>query len=236
VPKSKFQETFNEEWDTVLAEGRVLNALDACAKLEVDAETIDEEWAKAKKAKRLVKFGGGFYCGRIEMEGKEPLYTLNAFFMSMRSKFTKPECKIHYFVVQFDASKLTWADFRGKVLGPTDPATAPADSLRGQIMSGWEALGLTAAPNTGDNGVHASASPFEGLAEKMNWLSLDPAEDPFGKVLLETISLEMLKEFTVDPQVKLPGGGGKKGSLFDQLEDMDFSEACAKCKAIAAEQ
>jgi hypothetical protein len=34
----------------------------------------------------------------------------------------------------------------------------------------WEALGLRAPCNTSDNGVHASASPFEGLAEKMNWL------------------------------------------------------------------
>ena len=28
-----------------------------------------------------------------------------------------------------------------------------------------------AKPNTGDNGVHASASPFEALAERMNWVS-----------------------------------------------------------------
>jgi len=235
VPKDKFSATFSEEWDAVLAEGRVLNALDACAKLGVSADEIDAEWGKAKKAGRLVKFGGGFYCGRVEVEGKAPLYTLNAFFMSMRAKFTGPEATIHYFVVRFDASKLTWADFRGKVLGPTDPATAPADSLRGQIMSGWEALGLSAPPNTGDNGVHASASPFEGLAERMNWLSLDPAEDRFGKALLEAMPLEQLKEFTVDPQVTLPGDG-KKGSLFDQLEDLDYPDALAKCKEIAAAQ
>merc|ERR1712216_1111404 len=112
----------------------------ACQKLGIDAEEIDHAWAAAKKAKRLVKFGGGFYCGRLELEGKEPLYTFNAFFMSMRSKFTAPTVKIHYFEVEFDAANLRWADFRGKVLGPTDPSTAPADSLRGQIMSGWEAL------------------------------------------------------------------------------------------------
>ena len=31
-----------------------------------------------------------------------------------------------------------------------------------------------------------------------------------------------------------PGGDGKKGSLFDQLEDLDFDECLAKVKAIAA--
>ena len=154
--------------------------------------------------------------------------------MSMRSKFTQPDKKIHYFSVEFDASQLAWSSFRGDVLGPTDPASAPADSLRGKIMANWQDLGLETPPNTGDNGVHASASPFEGLAEKMNWLALDPAEDDFGKALLETMPLAQLKEFTVDPQVTLPGGEGKKGSLFDQLEDMDFPKAVEKCKAIAA--
>jgi nucleoside diphosphate kinase len=234
VPKDKFKETFSEEWDTVLAEGRVLNALDACKKLEIDADAIDAAWGEAKAAKRIVKFGGGFYCARVELEGKDPLYTLNAFFMSMRSKFTQPDQKIHYFSVEFDASTLAWSSFRGDVLGPTDPASAPANSLRGQIMSGWQDLGLASAPNTGDNGVHASASPLEGLAEKMNWLEIDPATDGFATALLGAgVPMEMLKEWTVDPQVKLPGGDGKKGSLFDQLEDMDFPDAVAKCKAIA---
>ena len=37
-------------------------------------------------------------------------------------------------------------------------------------------------------------------------------------------------------QVLLPGGDGKKGSLFDQLEDLDFADALSKCSAIAAAQ
>ena len=153
----------------------------------------------------------------------------------MRSKFTQPDKKIHYFSVEFDASQLAWSSFRGDVLGPTDPASAPADSLRGKIMANWQDLGLETPPNTGDNGVHASASPFEGLAEKMNWLQADPADDKFASAILAAgVPMEMLKAWTVDPQVLLPGGDGKKGSLFDQLEDMDFPKAVEKCKAIAA--
>eukprot|EP00961_Rhodomonas_salina_P258447 3493083-Rhodomonas_salina.1 len=85
--------------------------------------------------------------------------------MSMRGKFTAADAAVHYYVVEWDAGVLSWADFRGKVLGPTDPASAPAGSLRGTINADWEKLGLKAPPNTGDNGVHASASPLEGLAE-----------------------------------------------------------------------
>jgi hypothetical protein len=46
-------------------------------------------------------------------------------------------------------------------------------------------LKLAAKPTKGDNGVHASASPFEGLAEKMNWLGKSIAEETFGEALLK---------------------------------------------------
>jgi nucleoside diphosphate kinase len=61
------------------------------------------------------------------------------------------------------------------VLGPTDPKQAPEGSLRNMMLQRWQELGMTYEPNTGDNCVHASASPFEGLAERMNWLKADPA-------------------------------------------------------------
>ena len=235
---AEFETIFNEfepgvTWQKLLDEGRVLNALDACEKLGMDANTIDVEWGKAKKAKRIIKFGGGFYCAQLQPEGKEPLYTLNAFFMSMRAKFTDPSKQIHFFEVRFDAAKLAWADFRGKVLGPTDPATAPEDSLRGIINKDWQSLGLAEAPNVGDNGVHASASPFEGLAEKMNWLGQESATDSFAVAITESgVTSEMLQEWKTDPQVKLPAGG--TASIFDQLEDCDFDVAVAKCGEIAA--
>ena len=56
------------------------------------------------------------------------------------------------------------------MLGGTDPKAAEAGSARNMIFQQWRALGLAAEPDTGDNGVHASASPFEALAERVNWL------------------------------------------------------------------
>ena len=89
--------------------------------------------------------------------------------MAMREKYTKPGEKIHYYLVEWDPAKLSWEDFRGKVLGATDPATAADGSLRKTIFAQWKSLGLKSEPNVGDNGVHASASPLEGLFERMNW-------------------------------------------------------------------
>ena len=122
-----------------------------------------------------------------------------------------------------------------QVLGPTDPAKAPSASLRGMMYASWEALGLPGMPNTTDNGVHASASPFEGLAERMNWLEQPLATDPFGKKLLaEGLTPETIAAWAVDPRVPMPDG--KTGSLFDALEDLDLADCIATAAAINAVQ
>lgn len=222
IPTEKFEEFFGLSWAAALESGNVYNALDACAYLEIDADALDKLWGVCKKEKKLIKFGGGFYCGLIAVDGKTPVYVFNGFFMSMRAKYVTPGTSIHYYTVSFNSSTLSWGDFRGNVLGPTDPSTAPADSVRGKIMSDWQALGLTAQPDTGDNGVHASASPFEGLAERMNWLKVKAADDAFGaKLLARGISEETLKAWTLDPQVK-------GNSLFDSFEDIDCDQVLAK--------
>eukprot|EP00463_Aulacantha_scolymantha_P004304 TRINITY_DN536_c0_g2_i1.p1 TRINITY_DN536_c0_g2~~TRINITY_DN536_c0_g2_i1.p1 ORF type:complete len:160 (-),score=23.91 TRINITY_DN536_c0_g2_i1:405-884(-) len=147
--------------------------------------------------------------------------------MAMRSKFVNPEAVTKYYVVEWDAKKMSWEDFRGQLLGPTDPADAPKESLRGLVYKNWRKLGLKAKPNVGDNAIHASASPFEALAERLNWLEADLESDPYGKILLQAgISQETIKDWSVDPQVLY---GSRllpiKMSLFDSLEDTD-SDMC----------
>ena len=76
--------------------------------------------------------------GGLLDNGSKEIYVMNGFFMAMRSKFTSPDSSIYYFNCEWDPSVLAWADFRGKVLGPTDPAQAPPESLRGQIYKNWK--------------------------------------------------------------------------------------------------
>jgi len=228
VPASLFLEKFGLDWEEAKAQGVVYNALDACKLLDISSDALDDAWAVCKKANKLVKFGGGFYCGLIDsVPEKPPIYVFNGFFMSMRSKFVAPGTSIHYYVVQWSAESLAWKDFRGVVLGPTDPNDAPATSIRGQILARYQEFGLTSVPNTGDNGVHASASPFEGLAERMNWLKTPLEKDPFGQELLAAgIPASTIMEWSVDPQVK-----GR--SLFDSLEDTDSQTCIAKAVELA---
>jgi len=222
VPAAKFEESFGETWEDVLKAGRACNALEACAKFKCDPNELNDAWQKA----HVVKFGGGFYCGLVSLNDQQ-LYVFNAFFMTMRGKFVGKGTSIHCYEVQWDSKTLSWADFRGKLLGPTDPADGPEGSIRKTILDTWKELGLDSEPDKGDNGVHASASPFEGLAEKTNWLAASISKDSFGKALLEAgLSEETIKAWSVDPRVELPGG--EKGSIFDALEDMDADECLKK--------
>lgn len=121
------------------------------------------------------------------------------------------------------------------MLGPTDPSTAPGDSIRGTIFAEWRGLGLPREPNISDNGVHASASPMEALFERMNWLRLPMEFDAFGQWLLDhDVTPKMVEEWRRDPQVTCGKGQQRtKGSLYDALEDLDVDRCILKCQDIA---
>merc|ERR1712137_279108 len=121
-------------------------------------------------------------------------------------------------------------DFRARVIGETNPSVAPSESLRGAIFSNWRELGLQAEPNIGNNGVHASASPFEGLAERANWLNTPLGEDPFGKEMLAAgIPLKSIEEWTKDPNVFYEESDV---SVFDLFEDQEQDEILTRARTI----
>lgn len=214
VPAEKFREAFGVSWETVLQENRAFNAVEAQRELGIDVAGLNTLWLQTP----LVKFGGGFYCGEIKRDSGPSIFTFNAFFMTMRGKFVAADASIHYYVVEFDPDKLSWKDFRGSVLGPTDCSKAPESSLRGKMFKEWQLLDLKAEPNVSDNCVHASASPLEGLGERMNWLKVDIESDAFGAAALKAgISKATLESWVLDPQVN-----GR--SVFDQLEDKNVSD------------
>ena len=224
---AEFEKTFGLTWAEALKQGKVYNAIDGCAKLGIDGDQLDAKWGTLKRGINVIKFGGGFYCAEVD-----GIYIINGFYMSMRGKFTKPESSIYYYLVSWPTSALAWEDFRGKILGGTNPHEAAPGSLRKMVAQNWKTLGLLAEPDTGDNGVHASASPFEALSERINWVGVSVDADAFGKGLLAAgVPLSMIMHWTTDPQVNLPEGG--KGSLFDALEDLSADQCLAKATKIA---
>jgi len=227
VPEDKFKAAFGVSFQDAVKQNKVMNALDACKDLNIPALKMASLWADAKKNQKMTKLGGGFYCAEIE-HNKKKLYVFNGFYMSMRDAYTAKGKKIHYYVVEWDPARLSWKDFRGKVLGATDPKEAPADSLRGTVLRDWKSLGLTKEPNVGDNAVHGSASPFEGMVERMNWLGTKCANDTFCSELLNLgMGEKTILAWTKDPQVR-----GK--SLFDTLEDMNARNCAVKASSLVS--
>ena len=118
-----------------------------------------------------------------------------------------------------------------QLIGATDPSKADPESIRGQIAARFEELGLHGPCSTGANGVHASASPLEGLAEKMNWLQKPMVEESFGAALLRNgLSEERVLQWCLDARVKVGAAAAESGQaeeagIFDTLEDMD-APAC----------
>jgi hypothetical protein len=102
------------------------------------------------------------------------------------------------------------------------------------ILAQWQTLGLKSQPNIGENGVHASASPFEALAERMNWLKASPATDSFGKALVNAgIPSKTIEAWSVDPTVTYGSPEYPiKQSLFDSLEDTNSDMCLARAMMI----
>lgn len=226
--KDKFQECFGPTWEEALEQGLVFNAADGAEAVGITPEELAGKWDGLQRDVDMIKFGGGFYCGKVDN-----VFVINGFYLDMRSKYTVPGSSIYYFLTEWDARSLSWLDFRGRVLGTTDPSTAAPNSLRNTIFSEWSNLGLTACPDTGDNGVHASASPFEAMAERANWLRMQIECDFFGRALLASgLPLSTIQEWCSDPIVTFDG---KEQSLFDLLEDTNARECLSRASAIAGE-
>lgn len=226
--QDEFEKAFGLSWSDAVTKGMVYNLVDGAVKLGCSYSELGDKYDKLKKGETLLKFGGGFYCGKVD-----GIFVINGFYARMRSQFTVPGECIYFYEVQWDAARLSWADFRGKVLGGTDPKTADQASLRNEIYRDWKALTLDSEPNTGNNGLHASASPFEALAERTNWLGVPLTQDYFGRAMLAAgISLAMIKAWCDDPAVKFQS---KNQSLFDLLEDLDGRECLRKSQEIKAQ-
>ena len=84
-----FKKKFGISWDEALKAGLVYNAVDGCKKLGIGGAVMDAKWAKAKKDGALIKFGGGFYAGRIPMESVSPSSWASPLLLGLYALFAK---------------------------------------------------------------------------------------------------------------------------------------------------
>jgi len=236
--QAAFQMRFGQSWQAALEHGKVFNAAAAAERLCVDALGLEKVWRKIPKDD-VLKFGGGFYVGRIGPLGEGPdspnvFYCINGFYLQMRAGFVASGAQVRWFNVKWPASQLSWKRFRSEVIGSTNPEQAAVGSVRRSLFEQWKQLGLPEQPTTGLNGVHASASALEGLFERVNWLSLAGVEaDPYGRSLVAqaNIPAEVLTSWAQDPAVMFEGA---PQSVFDLHDGLD-AEPCLRRAAVVHE-
>ena len=103
--KAEFEAKFGVGWDTVMAEGKLLNlAQFQELKPELDAGAIEQKW----RAKPPLKLGPGNYVGHFEEEG---VYVVNAFYSQMREKYIRADASVVWFAVEFAEAELSWQHF-----------------------------------------------------------------------------------------------------------------------------
>jgi hypothetical protein len=229
--EKEFQRGFGEDWSVVCREKRICSGREAMDILRCDARGLYEAW----KTALVVRLGKDLYCGRIHSVRGKWFYVLNGFYMVMRNEYLEPSSCVHAYVIQWSAEMLPWEDFLTRAIGSSDPSKALPDSLRRIIYERYRQLEMEEQPNELFNAIHASESPLEGLAERMNWsFSKSLQQDEFGRLLLgKGIPESKILEWCENSRVSMSWDATSVGrdlavsgmmDIFDIVKGMDTRE------------
>lgn len=219
--QKQFRTTFaGLTWREAIDDNAVFNAVEVCEALRIEPKDLSDAWERAEAKVRLRK---GLYIARLDrncagdgtMKKKlyKPYYMVNGFYPALEAQYCAPTATTHALICDWDGSKTSWAQLMSSVIGSTDPAGAADNSVRGTLFREWAHLGMASPSDLWHNGVHASASAFEGLVERLRWKKGAMLyTDPLGSRLLGArIKSTQIAEWTHNPIIN-----GRP--LFDQLQ------------------
>lgn len=174
------------------------------------------------------KLGGGSYCMKLDVLGQIYLL-LNPFHAYQLVPYTTAGRAI--LVLECRSSR-DWADLRGKLTGTTNPETAAEGSIRAELLARQQEFNLPAV-NQGNNGVHLSAGPLEGMVELQRFFTdhesgetLNWDQTVFWDCLTERgASPEQIAALTANPAITWQG---ETGSAFDLTEELNADDAAAR--------
>ncbi len=221
--KKEFETKFGVAFDVAATSGKMLNTAQALEKYSWTNPIMGAEFEKAK-AKSGFKLAPGCYVAFLE---EQQVYVINGFYATMREEYVAKSALVSWFIVSWPEATLSWADFRAKVLGATDPTVAETSSIRAKILANHASMKLPFVPNTGKNCLHGSASPLEALNERRIWTGASIASDVFGALLLAG----GVTPQQVDWMCSNPNVDGKP--LFDIVEDTNTTECLAALVLVA---
>lgn len=154
--KALFKDLFDEDWDKLATEGKILTAAMAVSKYD-DELKFSSEWAK-NGAEELNSDLYISYFPDIEA------FVINGFYYAFKRPYTQEEAYVVAMKVEFDIS---WDVFNYDVIGSENPAAATEESIRGYIYDRAGALEITV--DGIENVVHASRSAEEAERDNKVW-------------------------------------------------------------------
>ena len=191
---------------------------------EFTPETLGDLW-EGQNASHTQKLAPGTYAQEVTHNGQNYVI-LSGFHPQQLLQFTAPGRTI---IVMPVRSNTPWKVLRDEMIGDTDPANAPAESLRGMFLTQKDALGIPQV-SKGLNGLHLSAGPLEGMVELARFLSnrasghrLDYTKTNFGAAWIRAgANAQELRDMAQNPTLML---GARAISAFDASELTDMSQA-----------
>lgn len=222
--KKEFFAKYNVNFDDAAADGSMLNTAQAMEKFSLDNVQMGDAFQAAKDTSGSFKIAPGCYVAYL---ADKKTFVVNGFYATMRLEYVAKSAVVTWYVVSWPEAAVSWADFRGKVLGATDPTQADPASIRSKILQNYVTMNVPFVPNTGKNCIHGSASPLEAFNERRIWVGATTTSDSFGAQLLSAgVTSQQIDWMCSNPTVD-----GKP--LFDIVEDTNTTECLAKLVEIA---
>lgn len=192
----------------------------------ITADQLGAEW-EARNTTHTKKLAPGTHTQQMTWEGKEYVLFVG-FFPLMAAHFTATGRSI---IAMPFRSKTAWEVLRNTMIGDTDPINAAAGSYRGELLKNKDAMGMPVV-NKGQNGIHMSAGPLEGMIELIRFTSnrqagetLDATTTNFGAAFLAAGNSKAdLQTIAGNPLLNV---NGKTISAFDATEHVDLAPAIA---------
>lgn len=218
--KEQFEGAFGQRWDDEVAAGRIMSNPKLLVSKGISAHELYLLWNRQFSDRKTEKIQDGVIIAWI---AELDCYCINAFYPAMEENFNHPETRICYYVVEFDPAQVSWECFRKEILGSTNASRAAPGSFRGQLYAEHP----VEFPGR-DNFVHGSAGPIEGFIERtIHEQDFEMETSPVGRHLAERgVVLETFKAWKSARSIS------ELGSLFDETEEKNCSEALAQLNAI----
>jgi hypothetical protein len=221
--QERFKELFGRNWQDEVDAGRIVPMPWLLERSDLDERQLYTHWLELFDEGKTVKLQDGFIMGFIEELG---VYAINGFYPSLEAIFYHPETVLHYHVIEFDSSDISWREFRHNVLGTTNAAKAEAGSFRGKLYREFP----VEFPGR-DNFVHGSAGPFEGFVERtIHEEDFEMTTSPVGAYLAaHSATLHSFARWKKYQSIS------SLGTLFDETEEKNTDEIIQRLDAVVAE-